>query len=1387
MKLSVSAYRAHASAHKKILDQHHQHQLNYGSTLVSHLHHPASTSTGQPTCSGYQINLPSGTISRGVGTGEDVVRLTTDYQQPSLHHNPLHPHNHQNPRDGTYNTQGANNRLIRSSGNGGGDVSSEDIHTPRSQNTSREEDDSSNANESDYKTNNQRTKSNQRWMKLRTTVQISSAISAKKPPLKREDSFLQRFSTRQIPEAQETVEDTGSECGAADDHDNLRRRRKRRQPKTVVNPDSNFYFYWLLILTVCVLYNMWTLIVRESFPELQDMISTFWLSCDLASDVVFVLDLAVQLRTGYLEQGLMVFDSRKLACHYLKSRAFLLDLAALCPLEMLQFRLGWHPLLRFPRFLKVYRAVNYYYMVESRTVWPNLWRVVNLIHILLILAHWFGCFYFLLSEAEGFQGEWVYPYRPGDYATLSRKYLGSLYWSTLTLTTIGDLPTPETNAEYVFTIVSYLIGVFIFATIVGQVGNVITNRNANRLEFERLLDGAKTYMRHHKVPGGMKRRVLRWYDYSWSRGRIQGGGDINTALGLLPDKLKTELALHVNLSVLKKVTIFQECQPEFLRDLVLKMKAYIFTPGDSICRKGEVAREMFIIADGILEVLSEHGKVLTTMKAGDFFGEIGILNLDGLNKRTADVRSVGYSELFSLSREDVLAAMKDYPEAQEILQALGRKRLMEVKASARLPPHKEHHHHVHQHLHDGIGLVDKIRSEAKGLRNVLKKTKTHRRSEEPLELEPLYKTSTSREGKGTLKRMSRVKSNDNSEDNGSGRNNGESNQPVTSPIGAGLPLLQRLKLLKEKQDREERMKSASPPMMVSPTSAVVRSPPPISERTTLPSSDPPDASAGLPLLQRILLLKEKEKAIGMEQPRTGVGGLGGGAQGITEQIFSGVTLGKGSASTQQSSVALNATHPANIFSKGEAEGGTIGGEGRVLKNLSIVSSKVAVPSKLVNKISLRDRIKLATSAKEKNSTIKNSLLKVTEPRSESALVRLIQPSEHKKQQFAISSSTGSNTHVSESKLSVESSTESSFVEPHWLKLKRAAISKDMEALVPSQEGDGGSAGEKIGNHEEHHGRGEEQGDVSAITPVMDSVKGKPNLKLSRKATKHYRLMRAPTIEGYAARHSKLSKSVTFNRDTLQSPPNGTSGDSQNLFPFAPPTTCTTTDPTPSDNVINEGRQMAVAAEATHLVPGNKGNNQHKSLKGSLDDEQQYFTDIIFGIKQVMSSHLQDIQDKYQRKFEKLQEEMRYKDELISQLKGHILKLEKTSENPFTTTDPLDTDANREVDYWEDPTHDAGEDEMQDLPCPLPDSTSPPQNIVLHIDSTTESESDVCETSEGDAQSDECESGNEYENSSSNWEIELLAAQMRERRSASLDLQRPLTKTVTKGSSVDLHE
>lgn len=37
------------------------------------------------------------------------------------------------------------------------------------------------------------------------------------------------------------------------------------------------------------------------------------------------------------------------------------------------------------------------------------------------------------------------------------------------MTTIADLPLPITDAEYAFIIVDFMLGVFIFATIVGKV------------------------------------------------------------------------------------------------------------------------------------------------------------------------------------------------------------------------------------------------------------------------------------------------------------------------------------------------------------------------------------------------------------------------------------------------------------------------------------------------------------------------------------------------------------------------------------------------------------------------------------------------------------------------------------------------------------------------------------------------------------------------------------------------------------------------------------------------------------------------------------------------------------------------------------------------------
>ena len=67
--------------------------------------------------------------------------------------------------------------------------------------------------------------------------------------------------------------------------------------------------------------------------------------------------------------------------------------------------------------------------------------------------------------------------------------------------------------------------------------------------------------------------------------------------------------MHVNLETLKKVKLFQDCEKGLLEGLVLKLKLevdsspqnstlQVFSPGDFVCRKGDVGKEMYIIKVG---------------------------------------------------------------------------------------------------------------------------------------------------------------------------------------------------------------------------------------------------------------------------------------------------------------------------------------------------------------------------------------------------------------------------------------------------------------------------------------------------------------------------------------------------------------------------------------------------------------------------------------------------------------------------------------------------------------------------------------------------------------------------------------------------------------------
>ncbi|MEQ2196697.1 hypothetical protein XENOCAPTIV_009449, partial [Xenoophorus captivus] len=321
------------------------------------------------------------------------------------------------------------------------------------------------------------------------------------------------------------------------------------------------------------------------FEELQTDYLIMWFIVDFICDVIYVLDMVFRSRTGLNVHGL------KLRERYTKTFQFKLDLVSMIPTDILYLILGTtFPEIRLNKLLRFNRMMEFFQRTETRTNYPNALRISNLVMYILIIIHWNACLYYSFSKAIGFGSDrFVYP-DPSD---------------------------PEFGR---------LVGVLIFATIVGNVGSMITNMNAARADFQARIDAIKQYMSFRK--------------------------------------------------------------------LVLKLQPQVFSPGDYICKKGDIGREMYIIKEGKLAVVADDGVTqFVVLSEGSYFGEISILAIKG-NRRTANIRSIGYSDLFCLSKDDLMEALTEYPDAKALLEEKGRQILMkdgllDLEVAAQGPDPKE--------------------------------------------------------------------------------------------------------------------------------------------------------------------------------------------------------------------------------------------------------------------------------------------------------------------------------------------------------------------------------------------------------------------------------------------------------------------------------------------------------------------------------------------------------------------------------------------------------------------------------------------------------------------------------------------------------------------------
>jgi hypothetical protein len=276
---------------------------------------------------------------------------------------------------------------------------------------------------------------------------------------------------------------------------------------------------------------------------------------------------------------------------------------SLLPTDFLYFFLknyDFWPIVRINRLLKFNRVLEFRSQTETSTNYPYFFRIFSIYIFIAVIIHWNSCIFFLVKKYIG-------AFRDANNSfgeNFLSQYTSCFYRSTLQLTTISNIDAGKTTFERFYMTANFLVGVLVFALIVGSVTEIINDLNKKRREFQEKIDGVKNYMMIAKVDAALQQRVIKWFNHSWMN---NSGIDERVIFQeFLPENLQAEIAINIHLETLKRVHIFQDCEPGLLQQLVTRLKLQVYSPSDYICKKGEffifsqLIMLLFLIAEIII-------------------------------------------------------------------------------------------------------------------------------------------------------------------------------------------------------------------------------------------------------------------------------------------------------------------------------------------------------------------------------------------------------------------------------------------------------------------------------------------------------------------------------------------------------------------------------------------------------------------------------------------------------------------------------------------------------------------------------------------------------------------------------------------------------------------
>jgi len=302
-------------------------------------------------------------------------------------------------------------------------------------------------------------------------------------------------------------------------------------------------------------------------------------------------------------------------------------------------------------------------------------RMVKLLSIAFIVAHWLACF----GCAIDCTSLDVYFDPRGGMSSSTQKYLAGIYWAMTTLSTVGygDI-TPQTDAERAYAMAAMVIGGSLYGYVVGSVTSIVTDRDVNAHAYHERMELIQSWLdRHSEIEATVRRRIRKHFKRALSAKSVM---DDSTVVNELSPELRADTALFLVHARVRRHPMLEGVRREnagkALAELVSVLQKSHIIINEFIVRAGDPGIGMYILVQGCARYDQGHKwqppgiqasvKRFQHMIEGDSFGEEILFNLATTYSYT--IKTISDCEFHWISSKGFRKHFENMPELFESMR-----------------------------------------------------------------------------------------------------------------------------------------------------------------------------------------------------------------------------------------------------------------------------------------------------------------------------------------------------------------------------------------------------------------------------------------------------------------------------------------------------------------------------------------------------------------------------------------------------------------------------------------------------------------------------------------------------------------------------------------------